>query len=206
MKLKDFLFRLAAILTAFMLGVGFFNAAQYVQSFFATETAPVQQQALSVPPRPAPTVIFAAPETVADSKEATETEFYAEGAYYIIGDAPKGFEDFSNIGIITTDFAAEQAPESYDNQIPPKGFIFTDEKFNFTRINIGNRRITFETETKKGVSYKFVGEFIEEKTIEYKTADGSEGIDYAVLKGRLTKWRGGKKIAEAKANFAVGGC
>jgi len=208
MNLKFFLFRLAAIVTAFMLGVGFFDAAQYLQSFFLTpESATVQpqQETSFVPPRVVPSPLveptpYVVTGTFPASKENTEAEIEAEGDYYIIDDLPKGFKEFDSLTIITRDFTKEQSSESYDTQIPPKGYVLANKEFNFTRINIANKQIAFETETKKGISYKFAGEFIDEDQ------QGYEHTMYVVLRGRLTKMRDGKKIAESKVSFAMGGC
>jgi len=207
MNLKNYLFRLAAILTAFMLGVGFFNAAQYQPSIFQTpETAEAQplvkQETVFVPPRPVPTVIFAAPETVADSKEETEAELDAGDEYYIIGDLPKGFKDFDILDITTRNYENLNAENDYQGTpIPPEGYVLTKKKFKLVRINIANRQITFETEAKDGISYKFVGKFIDEEPII--------GVytSYAVLEGRLVKMRAGKKVAESEVKLGrVGGC
>src|SRR5215213_4102730 len=104
MTLKNFLFRLAAILTAFMLGVGFFNAEQYVQSFLPTQETEavettVKKETLFVPPRVVPSPLieptpYVVNKTVADAKEETKPEFNPDGDYSIVGDLPKGFRDF----------------------------------------------------------------------------------------------------------------
>jgi hypothetical protein len=223
MKLKNFLYRLAAILTAFALGVGFFNAAQYLQTFFQepeieTVETVVKRETLIFPPRVEPASLieaklYAQPEPIADSKEEREVKFSADGVYDIIGNLPKEFKDYISLDITTRSYEDVAAENRYvGDPIPPEGSLSTSEKsskdvtFDFKRINIADKQIAFETETKKGVSYKFVGEFINEEKIEYKTAKGYEQTQYAVLKGRLTKWRDGKKIADIEAYFSEGGC
>jgi hypothetical protein len=211
-----YLFRLVAIVTSFLLGVGFFNAAQRLQSFFQTETATVQpvrkQETLFVPPRAVPSPLveptpFVVTETFPVSDENTEAEFSAEGDYYIVGDLPKEFKDFNTLSITTKSYENVPAEDNYDGvSIPPEGFITTNKQFDFQRINIAGKQIAFETETKKGISYMFVGQFIEEERIEYKTVEGYDRIEFAILKGRLTKMRDGKKAAEIEARFAEGGC
>jgi hypothetical protein len=210
MNFKIFLFRLTAIVTAFLLGVGFFNAAQYVQSFFPAETAtvqPVVKQEIVFAPEPVGMASVVINSKDVAKVEDTRPEFSAEGDYYIIGDLPKEFKDFDTLSITTTSYENASAENNYEAvAIPPEGFIATNKRFNFKRINIADKQIAFETETKKGVSYKFVGEFIDEEKIEYKTAEGYDFTEYAILKGRLTKIRDGKKIAETEVNFAAGGC
>ncbi|MGI8640639.1 MAG: hypothetical protein ACR2MG_11935 [Pyrinomonadaceae bacterium] len=198
MKIKIYLFRLVVAFTAFIFGISFFSVGQYLKSVFQTkkqETVAIQpvikQEILSAPPVVQPTV------TTADSRENTVSEFDGTGDYYIIGDLPKGFEDFEDLNITTRDY--ENASEENDYQgtiIPPEGFILTKKEYKFTRINIADKQLAFETETKKGISYKFVGKFTDEANYE-------EDEEYVVLEGRLIKMRDGKKIAESKIRFGI---
>jgi hypothetical protein len=56
------------------------------------------------------------------------------------------------------------------------------------------------------VSYQFDGKFVDEE-IKLKDEYGEEYTETVYLKGRLTKWRDGKKIAEAKVRFGIShGC
>lgn len=220
MNLRFFAYRLAAALTAFALGVGIFNAGQYLQSFFqTTETATtVERETLSVPARPAPTVVFEISEprgygyAVVEAPAATEEKepaFNPDGDYYIVGILPKGFKDFNDLSVTTRDYENASEENNYEGApIPPEGFIYAGKKFEFKRININGKQISFETETIKGISYKFVGEFIVdvEEVIKYRDANGNKIAESAMLKGRLTKMRDGKKTAEIKAHFAAGGC
>jgi hypothetical protein len=213
MKLRVFVYRLAAVVTAFILGVGFFNAARYAQAFFrASEIdaveATVKRETLFFPPRVEPSQLIEArlsapPEPVADDKEETQPEFSPDGDYYILGDVPKGFKDVEYLNVTTTSERA--APENnYEIvSVPPEGYLWNEKKFDFDSINVSGKRISFETEAKKGVSYKFVGEFIDEEKIPRKSDNGEEYFEYAVLKGRLIKMRDGKKIAESKVKLGI---
>jgi hypothetical protein len=212
MKLRVFVYRFAAILTTFLLGIGFFYAGQYLQSFFQKpETATVQpvlkQETLSAPPLAAPSpftpkTYITPDETVADDAEQPTPEFSPDGDYYIIGDLPKGFKDFDLL-TITTYGNASSENGSEGVPFPPEGHVWTKKKFDFDEIDINGKQISFETETKKGVSYKFAGRFIDEEEIIHKTANGDEYPEYVVLKGRLVKMRDGKKIAESKVKMGV---
>ena len=75
------------------------------------------------------------------------------------------------------------------------------KRFEFSWLNIANKRISFVTQSKKGVSYQFDGKFVEEE-IKLKDENDEEYTEKVVLKGRLTKWRDGKKIAESKVKFS----
>lgn len=212
MNLKIFLYRLAAVVTTFLLGVGIFSAAQSAQSFFRSpeiggQVQPVvKREVLFVPPLVVPPLYVPTGETIADSEEKPAAADYNGGDYYLIGE-PKGFKDFDVLSIATQNY--ENATEANHYQgvpMPPEGFVLTSKQFDFKRIAVGGRQIAFETEAKKGISYKFVGEFIDGEEIKVKTAEGEEYTGYAVLKGRLIKMRDGKKIAETEARFGESGC
>jgi hypothetical protein len=208
MKIKIYLFRLAVAFTAFVFGIGFFNVGQYFQSVFSTKeqkvetVVPVKIEEITYPPdviEHANAPVFEQTDA-ADSEENIEHEFDATGDYLINGDLPKGFEDFGELSITTNDYENVSEENDYKgNPIPPEGFVFVKKKYKFARINIASKQIAFQTETKKGISYKFIGEFIDDH--DYS---GEEG--YADLEGHLTKMRNGKKIAESKVKLVASGC
>ncbi len=218
MKLKNYVLRAAVALTAFGLCVGLFEVGKYLtaDSHLKTEEVktvqPVEKELPANLPLEVPIFRSHFEPTPAISplvtEEKTGYEFDAGDDYHIIGDLPKGFRDFETLSIVTRDYENASVENNYESvAIPPKGFFFTKKEFNFTRINIANRQIAFETEAKQGISYQFVGEFTDEEAIEAKTEDGYEYTDYAVLKGRLKKMRDGRKIAESEVKFAVShGC
>ena len=222
MKLKIYALWFVVALTAFGLSLGLIEIGRYLQTAFSSEAkneakkdeakkeesvGTVTIEEITYPPRVVnlTTVpVVEQPAPVIESKENTENEFYADGDYYIIGKLPKGFRDFEILSIVTRDYENASEENNYEGApIPPKGFFLIKKEFNFTRINIANRQIAFETEAKKGVSYQFAGEFIEGEAIEVKDKDGYEYTDYVVLKGRLKKMRDGKKIAESEVKFAI---
>ena len=214
MKLKNYVLRVVVALTAFGLCVGLFEIGRYLtaDSHLKTEELrtiqPVEKELPeNLPAKPA---VFALRDeqtpiiSPTETEEKTEYKFDAGNEYYIIGKLPKGFRDFESLNIVTRDYANASEENNYEGMpIPPKGFFLTKKEFNFTRINIANQQIAFETEAKKGVSYQFVGEFVEEEAIEAKDKDGYEYTGYAVLKGRLKKMRDGKKIVESEVKFAI---
>lgn len=212
MKLRVFVYRLVAALTAFVFGVGIFNAWQY----FQTERKTVA--AITFLPPIKPEVVFATPAAeplspaVADSEEDAKEDakqedsysrFDAEGYYYISDDKlPKAFRDFDMMHITTRNYENAAEENDYeDTLIAPEGFLRTKSVYDFTRINISEKQLAFETEKLDGVSYKFSGKFIEKGlfwNLESRTP---------VLKGSLIKLLKGKKIAESKVSFMwYGGC
>ena len=219
MKIKIYLFRAAVLVTAFVFGTGVVSFGQYFQSVFSAkiqnaetidfapvETSNVQEITFSALTA-SQTEIPVSLQTENKEDASYRYEFDAAGGYYIIGDLPKGFKDFDALIITTEDYAVATAENGYnDTAIPPEGYISTTKEFKFVRINIGVKKISWETEKKNGTSYKFTGEFIDGEPVKYTSDLGYEYTDVAVLKGNLIKMRNGKKIAESKVSFAIGGC
>lgn len=198
--MNSYSLRFAIALMTFTFGVGLFNVFKeksVAQQSVVTESVP---QTEFVPPRIAEIPVASQP----DSTEDAEYEFNAEGDYYIfsygtqIENLPKPFESFNEISIKTTDYKKASEENNYQGvSIPPEGYVFANKEYKFIRISIGNRQISFETETKKGISYKFVGEFTD--YVKFPKTDFD-------LQGDLIKMRNGKKIGQTKINLVAGGC
>jgi hypothetical protein len=218
MKLQKIILCAAVALTAFGASLGLLEIVRYLTveeeyKCVAVETVqPVKSEnkvlddnlppeVTVYPPRAAPT-----PVEVSKSEEENETEpvyeEYVGGDYFIIGNLPKGFKDFDNLWVETAEYALASAEKGYqDIYIPPRGGVLANKKkFIFKRVAVSRKRLSFETETIKGVSYKFTGKTVDE------IIDVGEFMAHAELEGVLTKLRGGKKIAEIKIKFYLGGC
>lgn len=208
MKIKIYLFRFVVASAAFILSLVFFNLWQNAESVAqnnkpeAVVIQPPIESEIPMMPSSAKEMPIVETTSAPDSKEADEYEFDAGGNYYIFSYASevkplsKPFEEFNEISITTFEYAAEN--DYNGTPIPPKGYVFAKRKYKFSRINIANRQIAFETEAKKGISYKFVGKFVD-------SSQRSED-DYADLEGQLIKMRDGKKIAETKVRLAADRC
>ncbi len=204
MKAKIYLFRFAVAFTAFVCGIGFFGVGKYFQTAFAAKEQKVELAApVPIVVEQAATPIFEKAEAADDSEENAEGEFDIDGFYGIIGEMPKGFEDFVEMGITTLRYENASEENSYEEiPIPPEGYIWTDKKYKFAKISVNNKYMAFETQTIKGISYKFSGKFIEKapfwKLYEQKP----------VLEGHFIKLSKGKKIAETDVRFIwyEGGC
>lgn len=209
MELRIYLFRLFVAVAAFVFGISFLGIAQYASppAFHtkAQETANFQPviklEPVPVPPiaQESPVVVTTAvkqTDTAAESEQNTPWEFDGEGEYYMVDALPKGFKDFVEISISTRNYETESEDFPYGMPIPPEGYVQTTGKYKIIRINIANKEVALETETKKGISYKFVGKLLEGKY--------DKVLDETVwMEGRLTKMQGGKKIAESKVRFAL---
>jgi hypothetical protein len=198
MKLRVYLLRMAVGAAAFVFGIGIFGAVQFLSSFYNTAKPKAEATKMEKPKDEATTENIKPPADFFEPIEqpAAEPDSDASGAYGIIEDLPKEFKDFSYIDIAERDYASMSEENPDGKPIVPEGFFETTaRKYKFTRISISRKFITFETETKKGISYKFVGEF---------TGGGDE--TGAIFKGRLTKMRDGKKVASGKFGFTHTGC
>jgi hypothetical protein len=187
MRLKVYFLRVALAFATFVLGVGLYGAGQYLKSFFETKppkaSVAVEKQE----------VVKVVPVTDKSASTETEEEDYGNGGNFYIAldveDLPKEFKDFGEIKIIDRlyDVDREKYPEGI--VIAPEGYVEAKQKYKFTRISVSRKSLSFETEAKKGISYKFVGEF------------DNDDETATVFKGRLTKMRDGKKLASERFNF-----
>jgi hypothetical protein len=204
MKFQKIIMCIAVALTAFGASLGLLEIGRYISAFFQ----PTKAEVKLIKPIPSPVFYqppivkfeqpVVSPPEVSDSKLEETCEFNQQGNYVIIGENPKGFEDFSYFSIVTTHYDSKT-----DKLIPikPYGWIELTKKFNLSWLNFTGKRISFVSQAKKGVSYQLDGKFVNEE-IKLKDEDGEEYTEQVVLKGRLTKWRDGKKIAEAKVKFS----
>jgi hypothetical protein len=209
MKLQKFILCAAVALTAFGVSLGLLEIGSYLRA----AVQPAKREVQSVRPIPAPTAILQSAEVVkapeitppevsnSDADDAS-CEFDEEGDYVLVGESPKGFEDFDFLSIVTTFYNSKT-----EKVIPikPYGWIQTTKKFSTSWLGITGKRISFITQARKGVSYKFDGKFVDEK-LKLKDENGEEYTEQVLLKGRLTKWRSGVKIAESKVRFAEKSC
>jgi len=214
MKLQKIILCVAVALTAFGASLGLLEIGNYIRTAFQ----PLKAEVKSIEPIVSPVY---APERIPDFKppvftptaEANpeeepeeELEDWGEtGDYYIVGNKPKGFADFDWVSIVTNVYNEKLGKAV---AVKPSGSIVTntDKEFKSSWINIADKRISLVTKTRKGISYQFDGKFVEEEEIKVKV-DGEEFTETVVLKGRLTKWRNGIKIAEAKVRLAMShGC
>ena len=206
MKLQKIILCVVVALTAFGLAVGLLDLGRYLRTAFQSP-AKVEIKAEKTIPAPLPMAnadIKFAPETYkppVENEPETDYDYGETGDYYIAGRyKPKGFKDFDNLSILTHEYDTKLKKVV---RVKPSGSIQAGKEFKFSWINIENKRISLITESVKGVSYQFDGKVIEEEELKYKDAKGEEITDYVYIKGRLTKWRNGVQIAEAKVKFAI---
>ena len=130
--------------------------------------------------------------TVALGQRAKTERFDPDGSFWLQGAPPNDFSDFGGINL--------NAKKS--RQLPQPGLETNNGKrYRFKTLSVKQERFTFTTMTVAGVSYSFSGRFL-------KGGVYSSGIlddETPVLEGTLTKFRAGKKVAEAKLKFVYFG-
>ena len=126
------------------------------------------------------------------SQRAKTERFDPDGSFWLHGAPPNDFSDFGGINL--------NAKKS--RQLPQPGLETNNGKrYRFKTLSVKQERFTFTTMTVAGVSYSFSGRFL-------KGGVYSSGIlddETPVLEGTLTKFRGAKKVAEAKLKFVYFG-
>lgn len=120
------------------------------------------------------------------------SRFDPDGSFWLQGAAPTNFSDFGGINL--------NAKRS--RHLPQPGLETNKGKlYRFKTLSVKQERFTFTTMTIAGVSYSFSGRFL--KGGVYSAGDLDD--ETPVLEGTLTKFRGGKKLAEAKLKLVYFG-
>lgn len=138
---------------------------------------------------------------------ATETQipphedFDPSGVYDLDRENRAGYTDIEWIEISAREYSDESGVFT-SRQIVPTGTLHAKKEFAFSRITIGNRELTFQTETIDGVRYEFTGTFA--LSNESITCEGCEIPPD--LRGQLKKFKNGKLVTEMDAKFYVSGC
>lgn len=201
MTIFHFGFRVVVFGLALLLGTTVVAASRFVFNAIANVLRPVtvsKQAVFAVEPKP----VALLDEFSYPGKEVSEPDFDPTGAYSLdIEKTPKAFADIQYFEIVTSDYTQEDG--KYTNRpVVPTGELHTTKEFSFSRIAIGNREISFETESVDGISYQFVGLFRNSAELI-----DCEGCEYPPdLNGTLKKVKNGKVVAELNAKFYVAGC
>lgn len=190
MKAKVYFFRLIVAVIAFSIGIITFNFAFFIESgwqkvqaeefYDGNLTQPVSESEMNTEP-------------TTDEINKYISKFVWGGDFYVFDDLPK---EFKNVEMVEIELA------DWSNDLPqpilPQGFLRAESKYRFTKILVNNELISFETEIKNKISYKFVGKFLESSQIYSDLTPD--------LKGVLTKFKNGKKIAETNVEFGLSEC
>jgi hypothetical protein len=101
-----------------------------------------------------------------------------------------------------SDFSAINLNAKRSRQLPSQGLQLNNgTTYRFKTLTVKRDNFTFTTMTLRGVSYSFSGKFL--KGGVYGAGDLDDQTP--VLEGTLTKFRDGKKVAEANLKFVYFG-
>lgn len=118
--------------------------------------------------------------------------FDPNGSFWIIGQAPSDFSDFSAINL-----NARRV-----RWLPSSGLQLNNGRtFRYQQLSVRREKFTFVTTQVRGVSYSFSGRFLKGGVFSETVLDDQSPI----LEGVLTKFVSGKKVAEAKLQFGYFG-
>ncbi len=209
MKLNKIIFGILVAVTAFTMGISAYAAVGFALSLVPKMSAKAENIE-RIPIAEAVPTAFAEPipaisePDVPTVTEAEDNDLNWTNYYYLSLSEDKVAKAFSDIEYLSieTHLYNEKAGEDGPYWIPiaPKGSIQTKKVFKLDRIAIGTKRISFQTATVDGISYKFIGSFPD-------ISDGSDSLSGRPdIKGRLIKIKDGKWAAEMQAEFYVEGC
>lgn len=124
-------------------------------------------------------------------RKKSAPRFDPDGTFWIHGDPPTDFSEFDSINL--------NAKRS--RHLEPPGLRTRTTFHRYKNLNVQRDNFTFTTMTVRGVSYNFSGKFL--KGGVYGAGDLDD--ETPVLEGTLSKFRDGKKIAEANLQFVYFG-
>ena len=118
--------------------------------------------------------------------------FNPDGSFWLIGEPPAEFKNFGGINLNGRRL----------RRIPSQGLQHNDGKtFHFKSLVVKRENFSFTTLTVGGVYYTFAGKFLRGGVF----AEQDLFDEQPVLEGVLTKYKSGKKVAEAKLRFSYFG-
>lgn len=137
-------------------------------------------------------LVLVAITSIAGHPQKGRERFDPTGTFWIIGNPPSGFSDFSAINLNGRRL----------RWLPSSGVQLNNGRtFRFQQQTVKRERFTFTTTPVRGVSYSFSGRFLKGGVFSETVLDDQS----PVLEGVLTKFAAGKKVAEAKLTFGYFG-
>ena len=114
--------------------------------------------------------------------------FDPDGSFWVSGTPPDDFLELSAINLNAKRL----------RRLPSQGLQITDgTTYRFKTATVKRNNFTFTTLSLKNISYSFSGRFLRGGVY----AETELNDERPVMEGTLTKYRAGKKVAEAKIQF-----
>lgn len=132
---------------------------------------------------------------VSVARMAEAQKFDPEGEFNVEATLPKGLAEVSTIELL------RDAKRSFFN---PHAGLYTNKgvTYRFKTLTVTREKFIFTTVDIKGISYSFTGRFLRGGV--YAELD-SDQWGKPILQGRLSKFNGSRKLAEANLKFSYFG-
>jgi len=135
--------------------------------------------------------LFLSLTSPAFTQRKTSARFDPDGSFWIHGDPPADFSEFDSINLNAKRLRYLQTP----------GLRTRTGLHRYKTLVVKRDNFTFTTMTVRGVFYTFSGKFLRGGV--YSAGDFDD--ETPVLEGTLTRFRDGKKVAEANLKFTYFG-
>lgn len=132
-----------------------------------------------------------------NASSAGQKKLDPEGSFFPLGKAPKGLEEVGGIDLFRSGRNRPFTSHTHSGVVTTKGTVY-----RFQTISVSQNSLTFKTRALQGTSYSFAGRFL--KGGAFAEMDSSTWND-PFLEGTLTRFKNGKKVAEARMKFSYFG-
>lgn len=193
---------------AFLFGLAWVGVFRFFHGYLAADNsqaiAPVAERQISEAPAE-PLLSMDDPSFTPPQVDETNPEaFDPEGVYTVDGDLSPAFREFELFTINNKKLDVECDAKDFGSLIAPTGSVIetaagstasAGRSLKFQRIEIANTKIYFATEAVNGSRYEFEGNYLVNGN--FYTLDP----DAKVLRGTLSKFQDGRKVAETEVSF-----
>jgi hypothetical protein len=125
------------------------------------------------------------------STQSKQVRFDPDGSFWIHGAPPPEFSDFDSINLNAKRLRYLNDP----------GLMMRTTRYRYKTLTVKRDNFSFTTMTVRGIFYTFSGRFLTGGV--YGAGDLDD--ETPVLEGTLTRFRNGKKVAEANLKFVYFG-
>lgn len=122
----------------------------------------------------------------------SQSRFDPDGSFWLLGEQPTEFSEFGAINLNAKRL----------RRLPSPGLQLNDgTNFRYKTLTVKRNNFSFTTVTRRGIYYTFSGRFLKGGVFALTELNDESPI----LDGTLTRYRDGKKVAEAKLRFTYFG-
>jgi len=125
------------------------------------------------------------------STQRKQARFDPDGSFWIHGTPPPEFSDFDSINLNAKRLRYLNDP----------GLLMRTTRYRYKTLTVKRDNFSFTTMTVRGIFYTFSGRFLKGGVF----GAGDLDDETPVLEGTLTRFRNGKKVAEANLKFVYFG-